>query len=225
MTFLTSIVFAAATVLACEATLSRFWVKRWTSRGISADWNATAWRYLRNGGALLMGVGFGLRFASGTAAVAFAAAAWTYLISTQSDLATRKIPREPCWAALVASSLAALTTGRPGLASMISAMILVSLALLLVVVLSRGRMGSGDVRLALAFTALAAWSGTGALLWGLILASPLQFALRLVFGRFWKTQNLGNGMPFGPALGAAIFLSIAIFGIPGTPALDWGFLL
>lgn len=203
---------------ACAASFLEFvplprWKARWQKREIIADWHSVYWRRLRLSTSTLLAVAFAWRFQSWPAAIAAASIVWVYLLSMQSDLKCRKIPREPCWYALILGAGFAGLSGKYAFLSFLVTLFAVAIVLVLVVLISMGRLGSGDVRLALAFTPLSAWVGMGPVLIGFILASPIQLILRLLFGKKWKV--LGSGMPFGPALGAGIILSVMIFGTPG----------
>jgi hypothetical protein len=145
----------------------------------------------------------------GLAAIATATVTWLAIIATVTDLGSCKVPREACWATFTVTSASALATMNTWqILSALIAVLASALAIGLTVLISRGRLGSGDLRFVIALSPLAAWFGPLAIMWGLIAASVLQIPARLIFRRIAATN--GRGAPFIPALVAGITISIII---------------
>lgn len=201
--------------------LAYAWRKRWTSRGIYGPLNTdinTALRLLLP--ALVAGA-FTIVYAPTLfAAVYVAVATWMCIVSVTTDLATCKIPREPAWVTLAVGGIAvAVEWNLTGAASALVAFTLVGLVTVLTALVSRGGLGSGDVRLLLALTPLAAWVGFWPIFISLLVASLIQIPLRYLLKRFGNYQ--AQGLPFGPALVIAVVASIVLYGHPGMPAVEW----
>jgi hypothetical protein len=71
----------------------------------------------------------------------------------------------------------------------------------------------------LALTPLAAGVGFWPIFISLLVASMIQIPLRMLLRRFGNYTS--TGLPFGPALVIAVVVCVAVYGHPGTPAIEW----
>lgn len=154
------------------------------------------------------------------AGLAFTAAAWLIQLIISSDLASGKIPSGACWIVFGFGLLgAALSFNISGVASLLAAFVFVVILFGLAALISRGKLGSGDFRLYVALTPLAAWVGYTPFLVAIFFAAVLQ----LIFRPTLKKRNVSGmiGVPYGPALVLGFVLAVAFVGHPGTPSLEW----
>lgn len=219
MTLLWGALLAGAPIATLEMLTRSRWVARWADRGItSPPRGATA----RAATGVLLGTAASAWYQQIPAAAAFAAATWLAILAAGTDLASRKIPREACWATLLVTAPAAALTPPAGRLSALLALVLIAVITVLVAVLTRGGLGSGDVRLLIALSPLAAWTGLTAVLAGLLFAALVQIPARI----WLRRRHPGDpGTPFGPALVVGLTVSIVLLGHPGTPCTDWALLL
>lgn len=202
-----SLALTGATALALVFVFSRpVWLRRWAGREI----------FLRQTSPTDLAVEFGFAFLIGAAAAvasgapwlgpAAAAAAWLSVFASRTDLATLRIPKEPCWVVFAIGVMAALANfSLPHAIVAVVALTFVAVVFLLTALLSRGALGSGDVRLVLALTPLTYWLGITPLLAGLLLAAALQLLLRAA----QALPRHGASYPFAPALALGILLGFA----------------
>lgn len=205
---------------AAELALGTWWLTRWRNRDIStAALVRQPWVTLRFLLPTVVAVLASLRYdAPGLWVIA--ALTWVAVVSLITDLTCLKIPREPSWAALGFGALVVFLSAPPaGIASFAAGFLGMFTILLLILVLSRGGLGSGDMRLLLAFTPVAAWVGYTPLLAGLLIGAVGQFPLRFVLRRFGLFN--GKGYPFAPALVIGFTVAIMLYGDPTNPCLEW----
>ncbi len=158
------------------------------------------------------------------AGIAFTAAAWLIQLIISSDLASGKIPSGACYVIFGFGILGlVLSFTVVGVASFGVAFGFVFLLFGIAVVVSRGSFGSGDFRLYLALTPLAAWVGVASFGLGVIFAAIIQLILRPIL-RKHKIPGM-VGLPYGPALVLGFILAVVVAGQPGTPTLDWAGIL
>lgn len=227
-----SVPFIAAFLVALEVTLTRRWVARWEARDITPVREFSTWRLLRFTGTLSIGVLTALVYFSPMAGAVTALIAWLFIVSIATDLRTMKIPREAAWTVLLlGASLAGLdslvTSSYAGLASFGVALAVVGSVMLATALLTRGALGSGDVRIMLAATPLAAWNGYESILMGIAFGGILQLALRPLLTKLKTSKAISvNGMsrtayPFVPALALGLIVAVLMFGGPGTAVAEW----
>jgi leader peptidase (prepilin peptidase)/N-methyltransferase len=212
--------------LVTEFVMLKRWVPRWRERHIVLSEHPLLGRTARLVVSIILGSVTAVGYANLWAAPAFAVAAWTALLSIGTDLTTTRIPREASWFTLLVAlgSLAvstAVTGSYAGAASAGLALAGLTFMMVLTAFLTAGGLGSGDVRLVIALAPLAGWVGYSALLIGVGLGCVVQILLR----PFIKVRHDENGKkigyPFAPALMVGLLIAIAIFGAPGTPAIEW----
>jgi len=206
--------FVFATLCAIGITLTielvriRIWEKRWRERELPFSSSA----YLRSARLLtsiVLGVSLTIWWGDPLAVLYLGPMVWLGLTALETDLLGKRIPREPCWVILGLGVLVGFTTRSPaGAASALAAFLLVVIILLGLALLTRGGLGSGDVRLYLAFTPMAWWIGFTPLLVGLLIASILQLVVRLVM---LIARRGSKYLPFGPALFIGAYLSAIIW--------------
>ena len=154
-----------------------------------------------------------------SAATATAAAVWLAFLAADSDLGSRKIPREACWAVYVVGVGCAITgSGPAGWTSLGVALLVAYAPMALASRLGKGGMGYADVRLIIAFClTLAWWAGAYPVMVGLILGCVLQLvfghlAVRLIRGRATQNENGKRRrlLPFGPALSVGTVVGLVL---------------
>lgn len=216
--------FALAYTTLVEYVMTYFWRVGWRSRRIHTDLQHRWWTLARYLAPVAAGTGAALWYGSLPAGIAFAAATWLGVLAAHTDLTTCRIPKEACWWTLAVTAGAAFSTwSMTGLASAASALVIVSIAMVIVALLTRGGLGSGDVRLVMALAPLAAWSGYISFLYGLLIACVLQVPLRLLLKN--RVTTLDRGYPFAPALLIGVIIAIAFTGAPGSPVQEWAGIL
>lgn len=177
----------------------------------------------------MVGSLFGFWYKDILAGISFTAITWLAIIAVFTDFKYCRIPIGACWTSLGITFLMVifalfLDNNKTALISAIVALISVLLSGGLLALLTKGKFGSGDVRLMLALSVLAAWSGYVALLIGLILASIIQLPLRIALRKYGKSTEEGL-LPFAPALIIGTLVSILIFGHPGAPINEFGIII
>ena len=208
-------------VVVAEFFLAKMLKERWRSRDIDvATVDSIRWRISR----LILPVAVagvtGYWYSSLAAGVAFAVASWVSLVSVGTDLSCCKIPWEPSWFGLgLGALLVVFWAPQAGKASALTSLIAVGLLTLVVAFLTRGKLGSGDVRLLISWAPLAAWAGWTPMLVGIAVAGIIQLPLRFILRRLGAYG--GPGLPFAPALVLGTFIAILWLGHPGTPCSEW----
>lgn len=201
------------------------WASRWETRGITTPrWN---W-YVRG----VATVGFpAVLYANSellppptvATVLFFAVVGWVGAVSAGTDIAVTKIPKEPSWT-VFAVGVASLAVNVARGTDMVAVWVfLASLAvtgtvLLFVAAVTKGSLGSGDVRLMVALTPLSAYAGFAVIL----LTVGVGCVLQLVA---WKTvyRHKGKTRPFGPSLLLALPAVVYIAGI--SPLVEWSVLV
>lgn len=220
MTALLSLALALGVALLLEGLVHFRWRVAWAQREIFG-WTSPVAVPLRLAttmvGSILIALYWELPWASGSVA----AALWIGLLASETDLRSRKIPREPCWAALAvgfAAGFAAYSVA--AVASFVGAFALLGFILLLLAVVGRGRsLGSGDVRLVLAMTPVALWIGAMPMLWALLFASLLQILVRIALA---LARRGGKFMPFGPSLFLGVVITLVLsHPAASNPCAEW----
>lgn len=212
----------AGTVSLLETVAIRFWAPLWLKRGYTQGWMTTKSRTLRLVAAVFTGLAFGAGLASPYATISFGALTWLAALTISTDLSDQKIPSEPVWSVLWISLLSiatelALTGGVEGasgaLFNLVAAESIVLFVMLLIVIVTVGGIGSGDVRLVAALTTTAAWTGAGSILPAMAIAAVGYLITRKVL-RTPLGPSAGDSppVPFAPGL-------IAGFGITAVAYL------
>jgi hypothetical protein len=219
--FLLAALIGAATSVVLDLRLAWRWRRAWVQRGIEGPLNTRLNTALRLALPAAIAPLFTLVYSANALGTAYVAAAvWMGVVFTTTDLASCKIPREPAWVTLALGAIAVACAGNlAGALSAGVALVLVGLVSIVTVLLTRGGLGSGDVRMLLALTPLAVWVGFWPVLASILFGSLLQIPLRFALKR-WGNYS-GPGLPFGPALLLGMVFSIVFFGHPGTPTTEW----
>jgi leader peptidase (prepilin peptidase)/N-methyltransferase len=144
------------------------------------------------------------------AAVASTSIAWLAVLTVETDFINYKIPREACWTVFVIGTLAGfLAWDIYSAIYAFIAFIVLGGVTTLVALITKGGLGSGDVRFLIAVSPLAWWIGVVPLLMGIILGCVIQAGIKLAI-----MMRKGNAreLPFGPALaiGISIWVIAAI---------------
>jgi prepilin signal peptidase PulO-like enzyme (type II secretory pathway) len=206
-----------------EGTAAYAWAARWAERGIALRADAR-WRAARASAAVIGGVVFAAVTGSAPAAVAGAAVCWLAVTATMTDLDSRKVPREACWTVLAVGTVVGAVTGSvAGAASAGVALLALGGGSFLVALLTRGGLGSGDVRLLAALSVLAWWSGPMVLLIGVAVAGALQAVLRA--GAALAHRPDARAWPFAPALSAGVLAAGFAGAASAGVCSDWAGLL
>lgn len=171
--------------LILEGLLGTVWRVRWTKRGYSVDsllsFPATALRLVIP---TILAALVEWYYGSWVMSAAVGLLAWLGGLASVTDLKDYKIPSEPCWIIFGATTLLGLVTFTPAaFASALTAFLATIVIVFLLVVITRGGLGSGDARLFVAFSSMAWWFGFTPVLIGMLLASILQVFFRLLYLR------------------------------------------
>lgn len=216
-------VFIAITVLLLEVLFQKVWHKRWSERkilGAKTDVFSTVFRTLFS-----LGVGISSIYVFGNVplSVSIAASVWLCLITIATDITSKKIPKEACWTVAAVNFTAIIIDYSPArIASAVVAFLIVGFAFILTAFISKGGLGSGDLRLLLAFSILAGWFGFTSILAGIIIGSLIQIPVRMLI-KFKNPKS--KTFPFGPSLMVGLFLGIIFLGNINAPALEWAGIL
>lgn len=212
-----------------ELVTSVYFSSRWSLRGmIFFDTKNRAGILLRILFYVLIGGFFGSWYQDIFAGVAFTAIAWLSVLVIFTDLKYCRIPSGACWTSfgitiMMISFTIIFNDNKVGFLSAIVALLSVIFSGGLLALTTKGKFGSGDVRLMFTLSILATWSGYMAILVGLILASFIQLPLRVILRKCRKSAEIG--LPFAPALIIGTLISILFFGDPGQPFHEFGFLI
>lgn len=222
-----SFTLSLVTVVSLEVVASKFWRHQWESRSVTGPLDGERIRLARLVLPVILGTLAGWAYdghGSVTLAVVVAASGWLAAVAVTTDLSSRRIPKEACWAVLGIGAVGVAFEHDPsGIAAAVLAFFLVAVITVTVAMASRGGLGSGDVRMLLSFTPLAAWVGFSPFLWGILFACVLQIPIRLILSRV--SRHEGPGVPFAPALILGLTLAVAILGHPGAPAAEFAGIL
>ena len=207
------VIFAVLAISTGLETITAFvLLPRWVGRGIQAPVLSPRLLTLRVSLASSAALAAGIGFNSPLTAVSVYASAWLAGIAVTTDLACMKIPKEPCWIALSIGTLSiAATLNLDAAINFGITFLAVSVALIVSLLISRGGLGSGDFRLVLGLTPLAAWFGVETFLWGLITACLTQLVFRATLAR-QRNISSKTGLPFAPAIvaGQTLFTLITV---------------
>lgn len=229
MDLLLNFLFIIGVASLLELSTSIYFSPRWALRGITIfNTGDKVAVLIRIAFCSIVGSLFGLWYQDIYAGIAFTSMAWLSIIAIFTDLKHCRIPSGACWASFGITFLMILSTlffdgNEVAVISAIVALLSVMLSGGLLAFITKGKFGSGDVRLMFALSLLAAWSGYVAILIGLILASLIQLPLRIILRKYVKFD--GTGLPFAPALIAGALISILIFGHPGAPFNEFGIIV
>lgn len=197
--------FAISAAASLEAVSRTWWEPRWPERNIAITTTARG-RIARIVVGVLLGVTLAIVWQSLSMAVAGAAVGWLAALVVDTDLRSRKIPREPCWLVFAVATTAGFATGsEAGAVSAALAFIIVGVVTFTLAMATKGRLGSGDVRLFLALSAFAWWTGLIGVLLGVALAAVVQVAVR---GWFAVRRRPCVALPFGPAIVAGMMIVV-----------------
>jgi leader peptidase (prepilin peptidase) / N-methyltransferase len=217
--FLVAPLLGLITVIMLETLMERRWQPLWAARGYITDLSTRAAILPRTAAPIAMGLAASFYYDSIAVILAAAAATWLSALAITTDLVQMRIPREPCWAVLGLGVVAVLVNGDVwGITSAAITFVVLAAAMLTTALISRGGLGSGDIRLVLALTPLAAWVGAGTFLWALLIAAAVQIPGRVLLRR-WGIGE-GKAVPFAPALVAGVLLASvagAILEATGSP--------
>ena len=219
MDLLISVGLASVAVLFLEVLRLKVWQPRWALRELSFS-TSVRWLAIRAILAVLIAVGISMWWGEPFAAVTLGSVSWLGLVATETDLIGRRIPREPCWTVLVFGIVGGALSGSiAGAGSFIFAFIAIGFILFLLALITKGGLGSGDVRLFLAMSTLAWWIGAVPMISGLLIASIVQAVIRVVL---MLSKRGSKYMPFGPALSLGA-LSAAVLWPPasGGSCAEW----
>ena len=211
----------ALSVIVLETFLLFFWRTRWSERGYSTSVFDRKTSTLTRRLLPLISVFITLpTYKSFFFSVSIAATFWLASIIFATDLTDRKIPKEPIWTIFfIILILLGFSGSVAGYFSFLTAFVAVTITMALTALLSKGKLGSSDVRLTIALTPLAGWLGFSPYLWGIIFSIIIQLVLKIIF----RSKNLydKNGYPFAPALLLGLFTAFLFLSSPGTPQQEW----
>ena len=175
--------------------LTRFlWQARWTEREIKFS-PSMLYSTLRLFGGLTIGFLFAVLSEAPESALAASAVGWLLILVVETDLRALKIPREPCWVVFIIGTVVGVATwSAAGAVSAGIALLALGGAGLFVALVSRGGLGSGDIRFMVALTPLAWWLGVTPVLVGVFIGCILQLLLRVILN---LTHRGSTYLPFG----------------------------
>ncbi len=184
----------------------------WSDRGIESVFSSWATAVLAVVAGLGAAVAASLAWhlpASSPILTGIVAAAGLAAIAACTDIGSQRIPKDVCWEATTIG-MCALLLASPGPLlwfNLVGSFAMTCLAPFALALATRGGIGTGDLRLTLAFTAtLGWWAGYTALGIGLIFACALQLLFRLA--RRYRSDRV---TAFGPAIIAGTLGGIALF--------------
>lgn len=204
-----------------EHRLEKSWKNKWANRDITLAIRLT-FPLTRVAPALITGVAAGIYWGDGINSwnsflpvVSVGAMMWLAVLAVQTDLGSHKIPKEACWTIFgIATLFGVLTFSKAGAASAFAGFGFIFFVTVLAALLTKGALGSGDVRLLLALTPISWWAGLVTPLMGVLIASLLQLLYR-VFAR------RRGGLPFAPALIAGLILAVVFTAPSGGPCIEF----
>jgi leader peptidase (prepilin peptidase)/N-methyltransferase len=204
--------FASASIL--EIISAKFWEPRWAERNI-AYCNKSWYRWTRIVFSGMFGLLFSLLYGMPLTGVAFVGFAWLVLTVIDTDLKSKKIPREPCWIVFFLSTIVALLTiySIENAVYGIGSLIIFGGAFFAVAMITRGGLGSGDVRLIVALSPMGWWFGFYPIILGLGVAFVVQLTAHIILFFVKREKGKKRYLPFGPALGVGLLLSQLWFGL------------
>lgn len=210
-------------LLALETLRARVFTKRWQNRGIETRDSSRVRNIFYILIVLFYGTIFYNYYDDYFAGLAFLGMAWLFSIVITSDLKSRKIPSGACWLIFYINlSLIIIQTIIEGntasLGSALVCLISVSLTSGLLAIFSKGKFGSGDMRLLIAISLLSFWSGYVSVLVGIIFGSIIQVPMRALL----RNKYSDEGIPFAPALIIGTLIGILLLGSPGSPCNEFG---
>lgn len=196
-----------------------FWIPRWKNRkieGLSLSLLATG---IRIAIPSILGLTVFLLLNNIFLAVSSASSLWLIIVVLYTDVISMKIPKEPCWAVfLINLSMVLAYSSIPVIASAIVAFLLVGFVLIVTALISRGGLGSGDLRLMLALSLLGGWFGYTFIMFGLIIGSVMQIPVRIIL----KKRNPDRDkFPFAPSLVAGFLIGLIFLGNISMPYNEW----
>lgn len=190
-------VLAFALPMAMTFTFSRrYWRDEWRRRDIhlTPSWGC---EYVFASGYVAVAA----VLADWQAAVSLGVLAWMLAFAARADILIGKIPKEPMWAAGIVA--AAVSFPYSNLVAFLALTVTVAVIVALLVLITRGGLGSSDARLILAATPAAFTTGYAASIMALGVAAVTQIALRLVKA----VPTVGAGHAFAPALAIGLLLT------------------
>lgn len=214
-TLLVSLATGAAAALPAAALsvvfTRRYWRDVWRLRGIElpASWGQEA----------VFATFYALTVASlagAQAAATVSALAWMLAFAARSDIVTGKIPKEPLWAAGCVAAIAAYPYSH-----LVAVLVLFAVMFAIVTILvlvTRGGLGSSDARLLLAATPAAFTFDLTASVLALGVAAILQLLFRVTR----QVPPAGRGHAFAPALALGFLLTWMLSVTPLWQALGLG---
>ena len=219
--FLSLFIILPILIMSLEYITLKVWRKRWILREYSLTWLDRRYlKVIRITFPILLPLLFLLRYKNILSAICAGLITWLAILAITTDLESLKIPLEPCWTIfLVGLTLLLIGGSVAGWASFGVAFITLGIAMFLSAFITRGGLGTGDIRLLLACTPLATWVGYTPFLIAVFIAGLLQLPLRFIFKN--KIKQLGNGFPFAPALMIGLFFSIMFFSHQHTVCHEW----
>jgi Flp pilus assembly protein protease CpaA len=199
----------------------KVWRSKWLSREYSLTWLDKQYlKGIRIILPILLPLLVLLRYKNLTASISAGLILWLAILSITTDLESLKIPLEPCWAIFFLGIVLLFIGGSAaGWASFAVAFITLGIAMFLSALITRGGLGTGDIRLLLASTPLATWVGYTPFLIAVFLAGIIQLPLRFLFKN--KLKQLEKGFPFAPALMIGLLFSIIFFSHQNTICHEW----
>lgn len=211
----------AGLVYLLELRLKRRWKDKWANRDITLAIRLT-FPLTRVAPAVIAGTAAGIYWGEGlnswstfSPTVATGAMMWLAVLAVQTDLGSHKIPKEACWTILgVATFFGLLTFNEAAAASAFGGLGLIFFVTVLAALLTKGALGSGDVRLLLALTPISWWAGLVTPLMGVLIASFLQLLYRIFARR-------RGGLPFAPALIVGLVLAVIVNAPAGGPCIEF----
>lgn len=210
-------------VLALEIVTRFSWAYKWQERkieGISFSFFQTTLRVVFP---TLLGILCFLFIGNPFLAVSSAVSSWLIIVVLYTDIISMKIPREACWVVFFINvGMLLFNYSIVLFASAIVSFVLVAFVLIVTAIISKGGLGSGDLRLMLALSLLGGWFGYTFIMFGLIIGSVMQIPVRLVLK---KQKPSKKTFPFAPSLIAGFLLSLIFIGNINAPYNEWSGIL
>ena len=219
LSVLLTAVISLTVFISLELTAKFYWASRWQQRSIYGFTNTFPNVLIR--GLFVVGVGVASYTVLGDVSLssALASSTWLILVSLATDITSMKIAKEPCWIVAGLNALFLLTDySLFRMLSAATAFLIIGFALIVTALLSKGGLGSGDLRLMLALSLLGGWFGFTAILVGLMFGSLIQIPVRMVMKSRNKTLK---AFPFAPSLIVGLILGVIFFGSLNSPLTDW----